>query len=242
MIGAEHQGGAQQLGMPRVQLPGLGELKVRRARAGQAAGQRRERGAQQRHRHLQPRLLAGRPPARQPRGAGRQHRQRALQRRAVGPVPQPALPARQLGPGECRLRGEALGRAIPQQRGHGFQRGRGGQADRVAAAIMRPAADDLGDARLQHRHAPVERTLGHAARALGVGAAARQQAHLVGVVAALAGAAVGMRGEQPAADIGIQGRHAHAEQAGGFGRVDAGHRKGSLSRSRARSSKQICMY
>ncbi|KVG41755.1 hypothetical protein WS77_16980 [Burkholderia sp. MSMB0265] len=135
------------------------------------------------------------------RGEGQQ-RERALERRAIAPWIDRAVPARRVE----RRRGEgrrlhARERAVPQQRGGLLERRRRRERDRIAAAIVERDVRDLRGPRFENGHAPVERALGGVARALSVRAAAREQANLVRAVIAALARAVGARAQQAAAHI-----------------------------------------
>jgi hypothetical protein len=98
-----------------------------------------------------------------------------------------------------------------------------GERERIDATIVEAAIGDLRDPRFEHGHTPVERALGDAARALRIGAAACEQTHFVGIVAAALAGAVRQRAQQAAAHVRIERADADAENVRGLRRAERPH-------------------
>ena len=109
-----------------------------------------------------------------------------------------------------------------QEARHVLERGGPGQGDGVLPAIEEPPVPDLGDARLQHRQAPVESGRGRDGRAAEPRLSLRQGLHVLESVETLARVMRRGKGaDQPAAHIGIEARPADAEAGRGlFGRCE----------------------
>ncbi|CUK16394.1 Uncharacterised protein [Achromobacter xylosoxidans] len=226
VVGAKHQGHADQVRARLVHAPGAGALRVDRrvVRGGlQQAGRQR---AHQRAAAL--RLALGR--ALPQRGgvviAGRreQRQQRGLGALAAMPREQRRQVARQHRRGRAERHGLV---ALPKMRRHRLHRTRTGQRHGAFPAIEQLPVIDQRDGGLQHRQPPIQRGLGHLPGLAPARALRRQPVHILGQVAAFTRGGAGLGVQQPAAHIGIQGLARHAQTGGrGGGSQVIGHEGG----------------
>ena len=207
VIGQQHHGGAQNVGLVGGHLPGASHLLVDRLRAGHGAGDTGGDEPQQRCR-LRPQP----PDVALPDHAGIDAAScQKLQAAVDGP--RTGGDRRHVG----RFgRGERIVlAALPEQPRNLFEARGSRQARRIPATVIQPVIGDQRDAGCQHRRPPVERRagdlVGFAAAGLGFGKAL----DIGGTVeAAPRILAVGPRLDQAAADIGIEAGPRNAETRG----------------------------
>ncbi len=170
MIGTEHQRAPDRIGGFRLP-PCFGERAVQRQFGVESASAGRRGDGQNQARGV----TGGRGRLTIFRQDQRQQRQSAIRRRPGFHRCRHPLPTAH-GIGLERGPLERIGTAgIPQPTTNGFETLRLGQGDRVGPTIGQPAPFDTGDARFQHRQAPIERGRGGGGRAAHAHLAPRQR-------------------------------------------------------------------
>ena len=224
VIGAQHERGADEIGETCVAgFPDIGEQGMHRRRRRRAADQQRGVVAEQGGGDVVARALRGIQGAARAGCEQRDRGHRALQRRQCG-VGGNGGDVR--GPGVVFAMDErVVCAAVPEQACGVFERGAVADGrDCGSSAVVGAVRTDQRDPRLQHRQAAVEAVRGGGGGASTHLLALRQALHVEPRVepGAMVGAGPGF--EQAAADVGVEGRLADAEQRAGLaGGEQVGH-------------------
>ena len=203
MIGHEDQGSAQDVGAIRCNFPGRRELVVNGERGRRLCCDGSRQQTQNAHAGLEHRRAILDPARMVERGGRRQQDQATVDRRQRrGRQPRP--PERRSH--RCQVAGgKGCGVTIPKKPRDILKRGRTGKAGSIGAPIIEPVVLDQGEGRLQHRRAEVEGMGGDRLGLASDVAAPFQACDVIGAIAALAAAVDGLRPQQAAAHISVEG-------------------------------------